>query len=180
MNTYMIYPRCFTTRLPNGQKSDTSEGDAQLTALWDLYVNKKVDTDTWSFRKDVLACALRLFKDFRNWTADQSENPNIVGYNLEFLKDTLNYIATGVRRMGVPAWLELCTEIDQVSTIARGSRLSDIKNPVLLSTTHAVQQWCSWPNGFEDLLYTMQVLFGESRDPETREPPEHRTVGVAD
>jgi hypothetical protein len=180
MAYFKTYPRCYTTRLITAKDNEYSKGDHELAVVYDLYINRKVDTDSWEFRKQVLAVALRLLANFKQWVNDQSVNANVMGYNLEFLKDTLNYIQTGNRRIGVLQWLELTTEVDQIASVNPNQKLSRVDYPGFLTTPHAIQKWCSWPNGFEDLLLTLNVLFGIARAPIYEEPAEHHPVGIID
>lgn len=181
MSYQMTYPRCFTTGLRKDAGGNRlCKGDPEIIALYQIYLNRTVDTSGWSFRKRVLANALRLFGEFKLWTETQSVNPVINGYNLEFLSDTLNFIQTGQRRMGIMQWFELLNEVSEISTVDQHTRLSPITIPALQSTERTLQKWCSHPNGFDDLMLSLNVFFGAERAPDFIEPPEHRRVGIID
>lgn len=165
MTSIVIHPRLYAVRHPNGQSVIMSEGDATVTTLYDLFVNRQVDTTAWEFRKRVLEAAQRLFGRIDEWLLLQSENAHMRGYNLEFIQDTLNFIRTGERAMQIVTWIELLHEqsdIEQGTLDARGPNsffaLKAGEDTVLL-----LQKWCAQPNGFQDLMCTLHVMFGRSR-----------------
>jgi hypothetical protein len=181
MPSFTTYPRCYIKRLPADKGANAlSKGDAELMTLWDLYMNSQVDTTTWGFRKRVLAVAIRLFDHFPDFVNDQSNSPLVVGYNLDFLKDTLNYIETGVRRIGVLQWLELVSEIDEVSTVDTGQHLNLATYRGLRCTADTITKWWSWPEGFEDSLLSLFVLFGSQRNVNASGDSQSKTPAVSD
>ena len=166
MTQITVYPRLYTTRRANAGGVLISKGDATVETLYELLVNRdeNVNVDSWNYRQQVLETALRLFGDFRSWLADQRSNPGIVGYNDAFLDDTLQFIQTGRRDLCVQNWYELVAEGSDVSsapepsTTARSAGLQE-RRP----TIEVIQDWCSQPRGIEDLVLSLQLLFGQSR-----------------
>lgn len=175
----ITYPRCYCRFAPEGEDDNSlSAGDPELMVLWDLFINGKLDTTTWSFRKRALTMACRLFGNFGEWVRLQGRNPQVSGYNLQFLEDTLNYIETGKRKLDPQAWLELVNEVEEVTTVRHGQR-QDVGLRSLSSTTGAVQKWCSWPVGFSDMMVSLYVFFGGQRAL-YHTPERHEPVGIAD
>lgn len=183
MPAFESFPRCYTRRLlpVEGTTNRVNDGDPEFMALFLAYANRTLDTTTWTFRKRLLGeVAPRLFgESFGQWVEDQSRNANVAGYNLDFLKDTLEYIQTGQRRMNPLSWLELVTELDEIATVHSGQMLGGLGKG-LRSTTMTLQQWCRHPSGFEDLMLSMYLFFGTQRSPEDLDMPEHVPVGIAD
>jgi hypothetical protein len=166
MNIHLtVYPRQYTTRRPGEAGVVHSTGDASVQTLYELHESRSTNTSSWAFRKMVLDCALRLFGDFATWFEDQKRNPNLVGYNQEFLKDTLNFIHGGDRLMSVVVWTDL---LGHTGTIGKVSRPMDL-NPSRVdlgrgeTTVQILQQWLSRPRGIDDLLQTLYLLFGQAR-----------------
>jgi hypothetical protein len=180
MPNFATYPRCYVRRLPQDCSNSFSQGDAELMVLWDLFMNCKVDTSTWQYRKRILAAAMRLFDGFSQWVDDNSRDPNVAGYTLDFLKDTLTYLETGKRRLHPLQWLELMPEVEEISTVHGGQRLNVTPAHGLRSTSEALQLWCSYQGGFEDLVLSLYLFFGGQRMPDAPDDREHRTVGIAD
>ncbi len=167
MKTY-VYPRLYTSRLPEGEGVQVSQGDQSVELLYKSMIDRNTNTRSWPFYRAVLTNALRLLGDFKTWVREQQENPNIVGYNREFLNDTLNFIKTGQRALPVLTWYDLVTEGGEGHHAhAIPQRLRE-SQPVLKASDASVQllqQWISQPNGLEDLLTTLHLLFGNARNP---------------
>lgn len=163
----ITYPRLYTSRLSADQDVVRSLGDATVAMLYELHVNRTVNTAGWTYRKQVLDTATRLFGDFAAWLSDQVRNPRVVGYNYQFLEDTLHFIRTGERELSVQNWLELVAEEDDFvkSPVPVKDRPQTIKLRQGETTATLLQKWCAQPNGFEDLVCSLQLLFGHARTP---------------
>jgi hypothetical protein len=165
MTTFTVYPRGYTTRTGTGTGVTQSQGDASVQTLYELHDQRGVNTSTWNFKRMVLDCALRLFGDFATWLKDQQQNPQIVGFNQEFLKDTLNFIHGKDRVMSVTTWTDLLGDTGTLGKAVNASSLNP--SQVLLgrgeTTIQILQAWVSRPNGVEDLMQTLYLLFGQAR-----------------
>lgn len=173
MSQIIVYPRHFTSRSPVGNGVVVSRGDETLETLYQFFMDPNVNSTSWTYRKRVLDTALRLFGDFGEWLNDQRSNPRISGYNLEFLKDTLNFIRTGRRVLSIQTAIELVSENipHGITAAANQSTPSELILGRETSTISIIQAWCGQPalfedraRGFEDLLLSMYVFFGASRD----------------
>lgn len=165
MTAITIHPRLYASRHQGSESIVISEGDASVATLYELYVNRTVNTTAWAYRAKVLETALRLFGNFDEWLLLQSSNSHLSGYNLEFIQDTLNFIRTGQREMSLETWLELLHEQDDIKASA-----VDMHAPKRYfslqageNTVQILQNWCAQPGGFQDLVCTLQILFGRSR-----------------
>lgn len=165
MTSIVIHPRLYATRHPGGESVVMSEGDATVVTLYDLFVNRMVDTTSWTYRKRVFQAAQRLFGRFDQWLLVQSENANLRGYNLEFIQDTLNFIRTGKRELPLTTWIELLHEQSDVQQGAPDARTG--KSYFTLQagedTAQLLQKWAGQPGGFQDLVCTLHVMFGRAR-----------------
>lgn len=167
MSTITLYPRFYTTRREGGVGVVVSKGDMAVVALNEFLVDYSINTTGWQYRKQILDNAIRLFGDFQGWLQDQLHNPRIVGYNLEFLKDTLQFIRTGQRDMCLANWIELVAEGNDLAKSpeivkTKANHFSLEKGEDLISV---IQRWCSHKDGIEDLAGTLNILFGQSRLP---------------
>ncbi len=164
MSSYVLYPRGYTTR-SEGQGVVKSLGDASVQTLYELLDQRNCPTDNWKFRKMVLDCALRLFGDFATWLKDQQQNPTLVGYSQEFLRDTLTFIHGGDRLMSVVSWTDLLAEAGLQGKAIPVSALNPSQAELGRgeTTIQIVQAWATRPNGVEDMLQTLYLLFGQSR-----------------
>lgn len=160
-----IHPRLYTSRRASGGGVVVSKGDEAVQTLNEFLQNRMVNTFSWSYRRQVLDSALRLFGEFGPWLQDQLNNPRIVGYNLEFLKDTLQFIRTGRRDLCLANWFELVAEGDDSANAAEisRSRINNFPSVRGETTVQLLQAWCGHEGGIEDLVGTLHILFGRSR-----------------
>lgn len=164
-----IYPRGFL--LPLGPVGDSDDknvrvpGDEEVSLLYTLYMNQTVNSESWEYRKRVFKAARRLFKDFSHWVGLQTKNEHIYGFNYEFLLDTLNYILTGKRSLSVTDWAGLLIEAPEPKKQDVIERFSKANlHPLFKEKGYATEDiltaWCAKPHGFEDMVCTLYVLFG--------------------
>ncbi|WJJ54911.1 virion structural protein [Xanthomonas phage RTH11] len=163
--TIIVYPRLYTSRLPGGEGVQVSQGDESIELLYKVLVDRNTNTRAWPFQASVLENAMRLFGDFREWAQEQLSNPNVIGYNRQFIQDTFNFIENGQRELSVQTWLDLVSEGGAGHHAhAIPQRLLDTK--LLLQSSQSslelIQKWVSQRNGLEDLLNTMHLLFGRA------------------
>lgn len=180
MPRFVTYPRCYVRRAPEGIGSGQVEGDSELMVLWDIYMTCKLDTTTWGFRKRVVNTAMRLFENFGSWVGDQNSSPNVVGYNADFLADTLNFIETGKRKLHPLQWLDIVNETAEIATVDDNHTVAGGNYKGLTFTHDVLQKWMSWPLGFEDLMLSLYIFFGGQRNPYSDAQAQHYRVGVAD
>lgn len=168
MSQLIVYPRHYTSRSPVGSGVSSSQGDAEVVALYKFYLDRRSNSQTWSFRKETLLCALRLFGDFGSWLSDQVNNPRIGDFQYDFLKDTITYVLTGDRALSIRTWMDLLS--DSKAETPKGIQSSKKASLTLgktMSTIAVLQSWCGQPakfedraRGFEDLLFSLYVFFG--------------------
>jgi hypothetical protein len=143
-----------------------------VEALYSQYIKRSVLTGSFEYREQVLAAALISFgtPDFNLWFESQFKSPACGDLHRRFLDDTLKFLNTGRREMSLETWGSLVTitdegdHIGQLSDyakdffgIGKGATIHSRRNYLV---TDVVQMWCSQPNGFEDLLGTLHILFG--------------------
>lgn len=164
--TIIVYPRLYTSRLAQGAEVLVSSGDESIEVLFQAMMDQTTNTKSWPFQRNVLTNALRLFGALRTWLTEQKANPNLVGYNRQFIDDTINFITTGKRELSVQTWFDLVSE-GGVGHHAHAipQRLLDNKRVLESSQTslELLQAWAQQPNGLEDLLNTLHLLFGKAR-----------------
>lgn len=165
----VVYPRLYRVTLPGPDDTINSRGDETVTELFRVYEAGAVDFNTMEFKLRVLDAAVRLFGDIREWMLLQRNNPNILGYNLDFLRDTLKYITTGERTMGPLVWLDLVAHRSVHTTLANHLTLHELTIPKDIKTPEVLQLWCSRKGGFEDLIQTLFLFFGVSLEEEEGE-----------
>lgn len=170
------YPRGFTAIVnPNilgVDKRNNNDGvnelpyDPVLEQLYKIYMSNNNFNPSWDFCSQVITRCSILFGDFRRWLVIQTVvNDNIYDINLEFLKDTVNYIRTGTRLMTVGNWKDLMLEYpDPVPGCATRHRFDELSIDDNEFDNY-IGLWCSWVGGFHDMLCTAHALFGISKKP---------------
>lgn len=163
--SFYVYPRHYTSRRFDGDEVVVSSGDESVEMLFASYLDRSVNIASWDFRRAILLHAKRLFGDLHEWFRLQLHNPNVVGYNQAFVLDTVGYLKTGQRQMSVTTWFDLIQEGGKGHTAnAVPTALQGHKGELTSSSSdELLQTWVSKPNGFEDLLNTLHLLFGRAR-----------------
>ena len=143
------------------------ENDPTIEDLYKSWSVRVSNTDSWKFKRLVVARCAQLFGDFHHWLMLQAaNNDNIYDLNFEFLKDTVQYVRTGVRSAQLQTWKELLLEYPE----PRLGCASKVRSRELGLTDprefeNFISMWCSYEGGFEDMLCTALVLFGSSKTP---------------
>lgn len=166
-NQVKVFPRGYSggqsIKAPTHQPRD---GDAEIEKLFAEYCGPAAHTKSWEFRRKVIAAAKRLMSGTNNWFIQQDSNPMVDAYNYQFLVDTLRYIATGRRRISIHSWPDLMshgTEVALVNVTARRDIIDTFADLALsMSIDALIQKWCSHPGGFDDFMYSLNILFGEA------------------
>lgn len=163
LRTYTYHPEWFS-----GSKAK-KEINRNVENLWRRLNDGAGVLDDEDYREQLLRVALNAFGtvDFLEWLLIQQSGPSTGDLHMEFLKDTLQFIETGKRGLGLHAWTSMLT----MSDITHNQTKDDgafswffltpegkQKNILVLDV---VQRWCSQRNGFADLAQTLHVLFGE-------------------
>jgi hypothetical protein len=127
----------------------------------------------FSFREKVLMEAFKAFgsKHFHEWYFVQYQSPSFGQTNRNFLDDTIRFIETGTRCYPINTW-ERLVQSDESNTNSKELgpyaknlfKCEDVdKQPYrLIGFPEVIQSWISKEGGFNDLLYTLFILFGVS------------------
>ena len=167
MPQIISYPRLYRIEVTGEGSPVTSRGDQTVTELFRYSSAGGGNLNLMTFRLQVLDCAVRLFGDFRAWMILQRNNPTLSGYNLEFLRDTMSFILKGERKFPPLVWGDLMDEQSTYAQFQHHQTYPDLAIPEDITTEQVIQLWCARRNGFEDLLQTLYVLFGNERGPNT-------------
>jgi hypothetical protein len=140
--------------------------------LYAEYIKQSARTESFEFRKKVAQVALQAFgtMNFEFWYSAQHRVPACGDLHNRFLTDTLRFIQEGRREMSLETWQNLVTitdEGDQVGGLSDYAKsFFGIGNghfqPARFNTqlTEVLQMWLSKPNGQDDLIGTLHILFG--------------------
>lgn len=161
----VLYPRGFLIAAAVGGVVQ-DQGHRNVDQLVNLLFAGRVNTQGFSYYREVFPIAMELFGDFPRFLATQKNNPFLYGYNYEFLLDTLKFILTGCRKVSIHNWRPLLAEWAEPHSDhkqrASSGQLAEFKALMGRPGAEIVAQWCSYPNGFEDMVMTMWLMFGSS------------------
>lgn len=165
MAALLIYPRRYFRRVPAGSGVIRANGDPEVNKIFDDFMAQKLNTQSFAKRAEVLVVAGRLLHNFVEWAKDQQANANLRGYNYDFLVDTINFINSGKRKLSVMNWHDLVSEDDfptHGNNVVRAVPLDlgMFEN----DSAYVVTKWCSRDGGFEDMVQSLYLIFGRSRE----------------
>lgn len=141
-----------------------------IEELYGSYIREDPSSTGFEFRERVLKASLGAFGtgNFTAWFLAQLESPFVGSMQRDFLDDCLRFLNKGRRELSLENWASLLV----ISNADEGNmRPSQFAQDYLglgrsgqvapsMSVADAVQSWCSKPNGMEDLLGSMHILFG--------------------
>lgn len=144
----------------------------EVMGMLQMYeANTKLSSDI-RFICDLVECALRAFdsKLINSWLALQVKNPELSDMHIRFIEDTFMFINTGSRSINIMSWSRMLdgthsssnsiTKKLDVVALLGGSTFNQ-NTPGSLKTSELIYRWLSNPNGVEDLIYSLQVIFGK-------------------
>ena len=145
-----------------------------VAALYGQYIKQSYQTGSFDFRKQVLQVAIAAFgtNNFEFWYNAQHKVATCGDLHNRFLTDTLKFIREGRREMSLETWQSLVTitdEGDRVGSLSPYAKeFFGIKDGAFapnrreMTLAEVLQEWCSHPNGQEDLIGTLHILFGNT------------------
>ena len=111
--------------------------------------------------------------NFRTWIEAQSQCEYFIPMHRKFLLDTLQFIASGQRRMDIESWQRIMST-SPVAVSEKRERIDTNEwfgeykpNPkpwdgqVPTLTDDVLVKWLQRPGGFKDLLFFCVIVFGE-------------------
>lgn len=164
-----------TVKFSTFKKSNgVNDFNHMVEAVYASYVKRAPETTGFDFRRKVLIAALGAFgtKAFDFWFTSQFQSPVLGDLQRRFLDDTLHFIREGRRDMSLETWnsiiaienndagpqplSEYANEFFGISSRGR------IRYPQNGQLNEVIQQWVAQPNGLEDLIGTLHILFGNT------------------
>lgn len=146
-----------------------------VETLYSQYIKRSADTLSEEFREAVLICALQAFgtTNFYSWYMTQLALPTISEEHVRFLGDIMRFIQTGSHEFRLETWAYLlktsseglrpfqpCQTARDFFFMKQGTTIPC--DPSQYSLTNVIQRWCGQPQGIEDLLGTLHLLFGNA------------------
>lgn len=136
----------------------------RLKLLWRKMTDPETNLALWDFKSRVVETAMQMFQD-DPLKAIQTTNRECDVTHLEFLSDCFSFVTTGKRQMRIQNWNTILghsdttsgpNDEDQGDPMGYMSKISKLRS---MKTSTLVEQWVSKPNGYEDLVYTLKILY---------------------
>lgn len=151
-------------------KAGQPESHRKVEDLYREYIDHPGAYNLLEFRERMLVAAFDAFgtDQFDSWFRRQYDSPAMSELHSRFLDDTLNFIQTGTREMKPLIWARF---LDASADTPRPDRMSDTAKGFFFrrdgkrvedsgDLEKVLARWLSYPNGVDDLIGTLMVLFG--------------------
>lgn len=156
---------------PINDKSDFVISNKDIESLWTQYKTGDRFIASFGFREQILKTAIEAFgtDSFYDFCKIQTQSPYFTDMHKRFLNDTFNFILTGRRTLNIFSWMKLIEfKIPQSSEEQVEYNIGEFFNlnkPLTFrrdpSILNAIQCWVSNANGFDDMLGTLHIFFGD-------------------
>lgn len=185
MRKVHVYPRGFMSgaRCDDIEDVDNTmrthvievEGDPIIMTLFNEYQSKASSRYSNEFRLSVMTRLMQLIGPFNDWVSRQVNN-NVYLYdiNYDFLIDTIRFINTGKRSISnILTWYDLLNEYpDRQPGVTSDRWNSIVKDASNLHKDDYIVPWFSHTTGFDDIMMSAVIMFGDSKTPRNQNKPD--------
>jgi len=139
----------------------------EITKLFNRYLANPLALKDFDFRERLIKAAFSAFgtKSIADWIYLQSHQSSVSDLHKSFIVDTLKHIVTlEPRSMEAGQWIRIIEADDKTYNTIIDVRhfFSNSKGEkVPASLTDFINAWLRVPKGFEDMLISLFVIFGE-------------------
>lgn len=179
MSKVHVYPRGFMSGARNDDIEEVVamvgkptvaqvEGDDIVMALYNEYMAKSYIRNSPDFQMQVIKRFLQLTGPLDSWVNRQvTRNRYLYDQNYEFLMDTFKFIHTGRRSISnLLSWYQLLSEYpDAEIGVTQDRWNSHVRKLTGVPTEDLLAKWLSHPTGFDDIMQTAFIMFGDSKTP---------------
>ncbi|MDR3392214.1 MAG: hypothetical protein P4L77_10830 [Sulfuriferula sp.] len=151
----------------------TVDANPTVEALYGKWINRDPEMTSFEFRKKVWIAALAAFgtNNFFEWFYAQQASPAFGDMHRRFLEDTILFLQTGRRNLNLEAWTDLVTvqdSGDRSNVYSEDAKVffgiadadAQYRRPQNRQLTEVIQRWSTHARGFDDLVVTLHLLFG--------------------
>lgn len=179
MHKVHVYPRGFMSGTRNDDIEGElevvgkptiikTEGDPVIMALFNEYMAKASIRHSADFQLQVVTRFLQLIGDIGVWTQRQvARNRYLYDQNFEFLLDTFKFIHTGTRGISnLLTWYQIMNEHPAAVPGVTADRWNErLRKMSVHPTEDIIAKWLSHSTGFDDVMMTAFIMFGDSKTP---------------
>lgn len=133
--------------------------------LYNDYIKDKNLLNDIEFRERIIKVFFQAFdnRSIAEWLVMQNDFAPLTSLHKQFLIDTFELVCKLKETRSTPAvqWITLLSVHDSRKEVDIKNILGDSNNYVDVPIIDTLKNWLSLPNGFEDLLITLYILFGD-------------------
>jgi len=161
---YGHYPLGFRRVLRPGERKLDSAPDDNVTAEYVRWQQDRAGSRSWATHENAIKLGISMFGDFKNWLREQQDNPNLSPHAWNFLLETIRFINTGERRINVFTHTSLILmDVEMFHRMPMNDRKVYLSDVLLPSSDTVFTHWLRQPNGFNDMLCSLAVFFGNTQ-----------------
>ena len=170
-----------TFQLVKFESDDDIRGSSIIDSIWKSYLGDAKNTLTLDFEEEVYKAALNAFgvTNFLYWVKAQYSSPTFGILHSDFIDDMLRFILTGERNIASITWNTMIEPGDRKihNVPAPSEMLSRFKKEFIGTACHStyvendevkafiaiptiVEAWCAHQGGYDDMIITLNTLFG--------------------
>ena len=146
-----------------------------IQELLDQYNFNSTIVKDFEFRENFIKAFMNIMTgiSFKQWVYQLQNSPRITNSGVEFLLDTLRFIATGQRNTAIENWVGLVhyshsskVQANLLNTLQcwfgdrKDSNSSDY-HTLPFTVTAILSLWLSHPEGFKDFILSCGIIFGK-------------------
>lgn len=159
---FQYFPTGVRIPLRQGFKAETTVDETFVTLMKSL-ADAKVSGDDPHFRKDAIRHARRLMGNLVDFLDAQDQNTRLSVNGYEYLKDTIEFLNKGYRSVHSSSRIGLIAadfKSNQSTNPKAESRRERLRDLLQIPPEEFIFTWLKHPNGFADMLCTVNFLFG--------------------
>ena len=153
----------------------------RVSDLYDRLITQTSDMTSFTFKDEIVTTALTAFgtQNFNTWVMLQNSSPFVTREHARFIMETLAFIAGTPRQISLSVWQRILKKRQEnqqprlETPIDPSAFFRDINPDFTFSGLQQsrsdlgaiVAEWTSRPRGFEDMLWSLNVIFGKVEMP---------------
>lgn len=142
----------------------------EVDDLYEEWSKNNTLIKTMEFRERIIKAAKNAFNNISiyNWLNIQKYANTVTSTHVNFISETIGFVLGSPRSIQTSQWIRLLEVSEKAQSINldidKYFNKNNIQNQVKFSSsllTDFIVTWVSQPNGFEDMLLSLYVIFGD-------------------
>lgn len=142
----------------------------EVDDLYEEWSKNNTLIKTMEFREKIIKAAKNAFNNISiyNWLNIQKYANTVTSTHVNFISETIGFVLGSPRSIQTSQWIRLLEVSEKAQSINldidKYFNKNNIQNQVKFSSsllTDFIVIWVSQPNGFEDMLLSLYVIFGD-------------------